>query len=155
MLTESGETIGIGGKVPGLTNPEKMFKSYRSLSTAINTGLVKTAHDCSEGGIGVTLAEMCIGGRIGATIDLDGSGDCPLWARLWGESLGRIVVAISPEHEAKFLESMSGSTTTYLGVVEDTDTLTILDGFESLINVQVSDMVQSWQGTLDMSGGEL
>ena len=155
MLTESGQTIGIGGKVPGLTNPEKLFKSYRSLSTAINTGLVKTAHDCSEGGIGVTLAEMCIGGRIGATIDLDGTGDCPLWARLWGESLGRIVVAISPEHEAKFLESMSGSTTTYLGVVEDSDTLTILDGFESLINVQVSDMVQSWQGTLDMSGGEL
>ena len=50
---------------------------------------------------------------------------------------------------------MSGSKTTYLGVVEDSDTLTILDGFESLINVQVSDMVQSWQGTLDMSGGEL
>ena len=74
---------------------------------------------------------------------------------MWGESLGRIVVAISPEHEAKFLESMSGSTTTYLGVVEDSDTLTILDGFESLINVQVSNMVQSWQGTLDMSGGEL
>ncbi len=74
---------------------------------------------------------------------------------MWGESLGRIVVAISPEHEEEFLESMSGSTTTYLGVVEESDTLAIVDGFESLINVQVSDMVQSWQGTLDMSGGEL
>ena len=155
MLTERGQSIGIGGNVPGLTNPEKLFKSYRSLSSAINTGLVKTAHDCSEGGIGVALAEMCIGGRIGATIDIDGTGDSSLWARLWGESLGRIVVAVSPEHEAKFLESMSGSITTYLGVVEDSDTLAIVDGFESLIDVQVSDMVQSWQGTLDMSGGEL
>ena len=155
MLTERGQSIGIGGNVPGLTNPEKLFKSYRSLSSAINTGLVKTAHDCSEGGIGVTLAEMCIGGRIGATIDIDGTGDSSLWARLWGESLGRIVVAVSPEHEAEFLESMSGSITTYLGVVKDSDTLTVVDGFESLINMQVSDMVQSWQGTLDMSGGEL
>ena len=155
MLRESSKTKGIGGKVPSLSNPKKLFKSYRLLSSAINSGLVKTAHDCSEGGIGVTLAEMCIGGRIGATIDLDGTGDCPLWSKLWGESLGRIVVAVSPENEAAFLESMSGCITTYLGLVEDSDTLVILDGFEPLVATSVSELVHSWQGTLDMNGGEL
>ena len=153
MLKESGTASGIGGKVPALSNPEKLFKSYKSLSSAINSGLVKTAHDCSEGGLGVALAEMCIGGRIGASIDLDGTGDCTLWSRLWGESLGRIVVAVSQENEQKFLDKMTGSKTTFLGTVDDTDALTITDGFESVISTKVQDMVQSWQKTLDMTGG--
>ena len=153
MLKENGTVAGIGGKVPALSDPEKLFKSYNSLSSAINSGLVKTAHDCSEGGLGVTLAEMCIGGRIGASIDLDGTGDCTLWSRLWGESLGRIVVAVSQENEQKFLDKMTGSTTTFLGTVEDTDALTITDGFESVISTKLQDMVQSWQNTLDMTGG--
>ena len=153
MLKESGTASGIGGKVPALSNPEKLFKSYNSLSSAINSGLVKTAHDCSEGGLGVALAEMCIGGRIGASIDLDGTADCTLWSRLWGESLGRIVVAVSQENEQKFLDKMTGSKTTFLGTVDDTDALTIADGFESVISTKVQDMVQSWQKTLDMTGG--
>ena len=153
MLKENGVAAGIGGNVPALSNPEKLFKSYSSLSSAINSGLVKTAHDCSEGGLGVALAEMCIGGRIGASIDLDGTGDCTLWSRLWGESLGRIVVAVSQENEQKFLDKMTGSKTTFLGMVEETDALTISDGFESVISTKVQDMVQSWQNTLDMTGG--
>ena len=101
----------------------------------------------------MALAEMCIGGRIGASIDLDGTGNCTLWSRLWGESLGRIVVAVSQENEQKFLDKMAGSKTTFLGMVEDTDALTIADGFESVISTKVQDMVQSWQKTLDMTGG--
>tara|TARA_B100000963_G_scaffold305863_2_gene280236 strand:+ start:4988 stop:8014 length:3027 start_codon:yes stop_codon:yes gene_type:complete len=155
MLRERDIVSGIGGNVPTLSNPDKFFKSYRSLSSAINSGIVNTAHDCSEGGLGVTLAEMCIGGRIGATIDIDGTGDCPLFSKLWGESLGRIVVTVSPDNDAKFLEAMSGSTTTYIGIVDDSDKLNISDGFDPIITMNVSDMVQSWQGTLDMSGGEL
>ena len=111
--------------------------------------------DSSEGGIGVAIAEMCIGGRIGATIDLDGTGNCTLWSRLWGESLGRIVVAVAPENEPAFLKKMADSITTYLGVVTESSELNIVDGFEPLVSIQVQDMVDSWQGTLDMSGGEL
>ena len=155
MLKEKGEAKGIGGNVPSLDNPEKLFKSYHSLSSAINSGLVKTAHDCSEGGLGVALAEMCIGGRIGAKIDIDGTGNSNLWSRLWGESLGRIIIAVSPENEAAFLNHMAGSTTTYLGTIENTQKLSILDGYDEIISADVSQMVQSWQSTLDMTGGEI
>ena len=155
MLKENGTCDGIGGTVPNLDNPEKLFKSYIALSKAINSGLIKTAHDCSEGGVGVTVAEMCIGGRIGANIDLDGTGDESLWARLWGESLGRIIIAVSPENEEKFLETMSGNTTTYLGEVTESQLLTISDGYEEIISTDVHQMVDSWQGTLDMTGGEI
>ena len=153
MMTESGHAAGIGGNVPLLTDPNRLFSSYRALSKAINSGVVKTAHDCSEGGLGVALAEMCIGGRIGAKIDIDGTGNISTWARLWGESLGRIIIAVSPQNNAKFLELMTGHTTTFLGEVEATTQLSIVDGFDELISIEVNDLVTSWQGTLDLTGG--
>ncbi len=153
MMKEQGLVDGIGGNVPNLSNPNKFFKSYKALSKAINTGLIKTAHDCSEGGVGVAIAEMCIGGRIGATIDLDGTGDSSIWSRLWGESLGRIIVAISPEKETEFLNLMSGHVTTLLGKVVNKTHLTITDGFDQIISTQIEPLVKSWQESLDMSGG--
>jgi phosphoribosylformylglycinamidine synthase len=155
MLKENGICDGIGGTVPNLDNPEKLFNSYIALSKAINSGLVKTAHDCSEGGVGVAVAEMCIGGRTGASIDLDGTGDESLWARLWGESLGRIIIAVSPENEKQFLDIMSGNITTYLGEVTESKLLNISDGYEPLISAEIQQMVNSWQSTLDMTGGEI
>ena len=153
MMTESGDAAGIGGNVPLLTDPNRLFSSYRALSKAINSGVVKTAHDCSEGGLGVALAEMCIGGRIGAKIDIDGTGNTSTWARLWGESLGRIIIAVSPQNNTKFLDIMTGHTTTLLGEVEATTQLSIVDGFDELISIEVNDLVTSWQGTLDLTGG--
>jgi len=153
MMTENGQSAGIGGNVPLLSDPDRLFSSYRALSKAINSGVVKTAHDCSEGGVGIAIAEMCIGGRIGAKIDIDGTGNTSMWARLWGESLGRIIVAVSPQNNAKFLEMMAGHTTTLLGEVEATTKLNIADGFDELISIEVNDLVTSWQGTLDLTGG--
>ena len=67
MLRENGTVEGIGGTPPQLAHPERNLTLYRALSQAIQNGLIQTAHDCSEGGVGVAVAEMCIGGRLGAT----------------------------------------------------------------------------------------
>ena len=48
---------------------------------------------------------------------------------------------------------MSGHTTTLLGEVEATTKLNIVDGFDELISIEVNDLVTSWQGTLDLTGG--
>ena len=153
MLRENGTVEGIGGTPPQLAHPERNLILYRALSQAIQNGLIQTAHDCSEGGVGVAVAEMCIGGRLGATIDLDGTGDESLWARLWGESLGRFVVAVNPSKEAEFVQWMSGQPLTFLGEAVDNNTLTITDGFEEIVSTQVEAMVASWQEALDMTGG--
>jgi phosphoribosylformylglycinamidine synthase len=153
MLKESGEASGVGGTPPQLEHPERNLAMYRALSTAIQTGLIQTAHDCSEGGVGVAVAEMCIGGRLGATIDLDGTGHESLWARLWGESLGRFVVAVKPEKEHAFLAWMSGQPTTFLGEAVEGPNLTICDGYDEILTADVEAMVASWQGALDMTGG--
>ena len=153
MMVESGRAAGIGGQVPQLPHPEQNLATYRALSTSIRAGWVRTAHDCSEGGLAVALAEMCIGGRIGATVDIDGSGEADVWGRLWGESLGRFVVAVSPQHEASFLAAMKGHPTTVLGQVVDDDVLTITDGDDALISMDVGTMATVWKGTLDLTGG--
>ena len=153
MLKEEGVSKGIGGEVPRLPHPEQNLNTYRALSAAIRNGWVRTAHDCSEGGLAVAVAEMCIGGRVGAWIDIDGTGVGDVWGRLWGESLGRIVVAVPAEHERTFLAAMKGHTTTVLGHVTESTHLEVVDGEASLISSDVGALVEAWKGTLDLTGG--
>ena len=153
MMTENGQADGVGGHVPLLPHPEQNLAAYRALSQSIRAGLVRTAHDCSEGGLAVALAEMCIGGRMGASVDIDGTGTGDVWGRLWGESLGRIIVAVSPEHEHAFLSAMKGHTTTVLGTVSASPSLTITDGDDELVDLDVETMAGLWKGTLDLTGG--
>ena len=154
MLTESGESEGIGGEVPRLPEPEKNLASYKSLTKVIQSGIVRTAHDCSEGGVAVAIAEMCIGGRCGAAIDIDGPGDADLWGRLWGESLGRILVGVKQENREEFLSQMKGNHLTYMGETTDGDTLSVWDGEDLVIEANVEEMVSAWKGSLDMNGGD-
>jgi phosphoribosylformylglycinamidine synthase II len=152
MLTESGEAAGIGGQVPLLPHPEQNLAMYRQLATAIQRGAVRTAHDCSEGGVAVAVAEMCIGGRLGANVDLDGTGAGDVWGRLWGESLGRFIVAVSPEHETTFRELMRGHRITVLGDVLDNGALHVTDGEDDVLQLEVDAMVDAWQATLALGG---
>ena len=153
MLSESGESEGIGGEVPRLPNPEKNLSSYKALTKAIQSGIVRTAHDCSEGGVAVAIAEMCIGGRCGAAIDVDGPGEADLWGRLWGESLGRILVGVKQANREEFLSMMRGQPLTYMGEVTDSDTLSVWDGDDLIIESSIDDMITAWKGSLDMTGG--
>ena len=72
-------------------------------------GVVRSAHDCAEGGLAVALAECCFeNGGIGAEIAIpaaasDGGID-RLAATLFGESASRVLVSVSPDHTASVLE---------------------------------------------------
>lgn len=151
-LFEKGEVSGIGGSVPRLENATDKFEQYQKLSQAIQKGLVRTAHDCSEGGLGVAIAEMCIAGRRGAVIDLDGLGDGDTWGRLWGESLGRIVIGVSPHHENELMDFLEGCDVHLLGIVRG-DNLEVIDGIDDLLDCNISQLTEAWQGTF--GGGEM
>jgi phosphoribosylformylglycinamidine synthase len=105
----------IHGKKTG-SPPRCDFETARTLHTTllglIQSGLVKSAHDCSEGGLAVCLAESCISqlvGRetprlIGATIDLGALKDVRLDALLFGETQSRVVVSCKPLDAVKVVE---------------------------------------------------
>jgi phosphoribosylformylglycinamidine synthase len=68
---------------------------YRALHQTISTGLVKSAHDLSEGGLAVTAAEMCIGGRLGMDLHIEP-------ALLFSEVNGCLLVEVSPKDAPSF-----------------------------------------------------
>ncbi len=84
---------------------------HQTLIGWIQSGVVKSAHDCSEGGLAVALAESCISqtvGRntprlLGAQIDLSGIASVRLDALLFGETQGRIVLSVPASQVAKVL----------------------------------------------------
>jgi len=91
------------GDVPSLDlKQEKALLD--TLLAAIDKGLVQSAHDCSEGGIAVALAESCITDKnIGATIKLDDK-NIRKDALLFGETQSRVIVSAKPKDADKILE---------------------------------------------------
>lgn len=92
------------GKVAGRT-PEIDLAMEKKLHDAIlegiRSGLVRSAHDCAEGGLAVALAECAInsaGESLGAEIVFDAADPIPA---LFGESQSRVVVSYAPENEEK------------------------------------------------------
>ena len=73
---------------------------YRNLHRAIRAGLVRACHDVSEGGLAVALAEMCIGGRLGAVVTALPHDDTS--TALFAESASRLVVEVAPGDVERF-----------------------------------------------------
>ncbi len=74
----------------------------------IQEGLIQSAHDCSDGGLAVTIAECCFSPQVaegkvtGATIQLNTDG-LRLDALLFGESPSRVVLSVLPDHADRVL----------------------------------------------------
>jgi phosphoribosylformylglycinamidine synthase len=77
------------------------LRTYRALEKAIRMGLVRSVHDVSDGGMGVTLAESAFAGGLGAEIDLARVPQAGVFRDdylLFSESQSRFVVTVSQEH---------------------------------------------------------
>ena len=83
------------------------LQRYRSLFRCIQDGLIESCHDLSEGGLGVALAEMAIGGGLGAEINLkDAVGNIAHDdVLLFSESIGRFLIEVKPENEQQVTNS--------------------------------------------------
>ena len=95
----------VAGNAPSL-NLEAESLLHTTVLTAIQQGLVKSAHDCSEGGLAIALAECCISGDniVGAFINLD--SDIRKDSLLFGESQSRVIIS-SDEISAKKIEALA------------------------------------------------
>ncbi|HEX4457275.1 MAG TPA: phosphoribosylformylglycinamidine synthase subunit PurL, partial [Polyangia bacterium] len=88
------------GKPPAL-DVERELAVGQACQALVRAKLLASAHDCSEGGLAVTVAESCLGAAhpLGATIKLDDAMRPDLL--LFGEAASRIVVSFRPEREAE------------------------------------------------------
>jgi len=72
----------------------------------VRASLVSSAHDCSLGGLAVTLAECCVAGRLGALVALPLTPPAPApvawnWGVLFGETSGRYLVSVPAERKGE------------------------------------------------------
>lgn len=79
------------------------LKLHQTLLSAIKAGLISAAHDVSDGGLSVAVAEMAIFGKIGATVDLsDLTALTSMEEVLYSEAQSGVVVAVNPLNTVAF-----------------------------------------------------
>jgi phosphoribosylformylglycinamidine synthase II len=93
---------GDGGEVPDVDLP-KMKETMDKLLKAMDAGLVRSCHDCSDGGIAVAVAEMCISGDIGAEVSV------PNEIILYSESNSRWIAEVSEKNREEFKKILGDS----------------------------------------------
>jgi phosphoribosylformylglycinamidine synthase subunit PurL len=107
----------LGGRPPAVdTGAERALAEV--LAGAASRGLLAAAHDLSDGGLAVALAECCLAGGQGAVVSLPGDE----FVALFSESTARAVVATAPgaQHEFAELCSAHGVPASVIGVTGGT-----------------------------------
>jgi len=159
LLGELGDEMGgshylkvlFGRKegIPPHVDFTKELALHDTLRALIRKGLVKSAHDCAEGGLAVTLAESCICGKktLGAEIDFGATGLQPE-VLLFNESQTRVVLSVAPENaEATLaLAREAGVPARRIGTVGGVQLAIKADGTET--RWKIADLSGTWYGSI-------
>jgi phosphoribosylformylglycinamidine synthase subunit PurL len=94
----------LGGRPPAVDLAAEQALA-EVLVTAAAAGLLAGAHDLSDGGLAVALAEACLASGTGAAVTLPGDA----FTFLFSESAGRALVAVAPGSETAFAELCAGA----------------------------------------------
>lgn len=153
----------VGKNVPKV-KPDESKKNMIALSQAIHhpklgkLRMVRSCHDCSEGGIGVAAAEMAFSGDLGMKIDLRNIPKSEDVVRndmaLFSESNSRFIVEVPKEVKTEFETFMEseGADFALLGKVTDDERFEVI-GFDGNVAVSATiyDLKEAWQKTLRWS----
>jgi phosphoribosylformylglycinamidine synthase II len=141
----------IGNGVPEV-DAKKARPLYEALHRAIRAGLVASCHDCSDGGLGVALAETGFAGGLGLEVRL---GEIPAEGierddeLLFSESQSRFVVTVSPESRSAFEAFLTGAAYARIGEVIQEEVLKV-DGLggKRIIEEDLAALKAAWQKPL-------
>jgi phosphoribosylformylglycinamidine synthase len=140
----------VGDRVPKLDLSAELAAQTACLSAA-QKGLLRSAHDCSDGGLAVALAECCFSSlnreALGADIDITGEYD--IVTRLFSESPSRIIISFDQASLGDIEEVMAAAACqmTLLGNV-GSDFLRIESDGEEIIQLDVTEMEKAWRSSL-------
>ncbi|HYO90812.1 MAG TPA: AIR synthase-related protein, partial [Pyrinomonadaceae bacterium] len=139
------------GRVPALDMERERAVQDACLRGA-EAGLLRSAHDCADGGLAVALAESCFSSLnrpgLGADVELPSSalsGE----AHLFSESPSRIIISFEEAllNQIKEIAASAGCPLRLLGRVT-TDRLRITAGGEELISLNTNELEGAWRSSL-------
>ena len=118
---------------------------------AAEAGFLRSAHDCSDGGLAVALAECCFSSLNGPPFgaDIDVTGEYDIATRLFSETPSRIIVSFD-ESSLGDIEEIGAAAScpmTLLGTV-GSDRLRIESDGEEVIQLDVAEMENAWRSSL-------
>jgi phosphoribosylformylglycinamidine synthase len=137
---------------PPLLNMDTEKALHECVLALVRGGLVQSAHDCSDGGVAVTLAESCFSGpdrKLGAVIKLS-PGRLRKDAVLFGESQSRVVLSAKPVHRQAIFDHAKrlGVPAEVIGSVAG-DRLTISLGDATMVDVPVTMLHDRWSLSIE------
>lgn len=125
--------------IPGIS--ENAPALYRTLHQAILQGWVRSCHDLSEGGLAVAAAEMCIGGRLGLTMELEAEDTL---RALFGETNGSLLVEVEPGNSAAFEKLFANLPSQRIAIVDAEPNFVIKKAGKEISFAPVEDLVTVW-----------
>jgi phosphoribosylformylglycinamidine synthase len=141
----------IGNNVPRV-DAARAKELYRRLNKSTEEGLVASCHDCSDGGIGVALAETAFAGGLGMEIDL---GKAPATGvdrddlLLFSETQSRFVVTISPNKKDAFENAFEGMAYGLLGEITSAPIFSAIGlSGRKIIRADIQDLKEAWKRPL-------
>ncbi|MCL4221454.1 MAG: phosphoribosylformylglycinamidine synthase subunit PurS [Phycisphaerales bacterium] len=155
-----GQRTDSGGPVdsPALVDLRRGRSAAQAVASLITSGRVRAAHDISDGGLLVALAEMLIAGStperpIGANIALQRAG--PDVSELFGETPSTFLLEIEPPRDDADRRAVIdhfrrvGVLADFIGDLTDTGMLEVQTSSSGRSVIPVSDLAAAWLGTLD------
>jgi phosphoribosylformylglycinamidine synthase subunit PurL len=135
--------------------PQLDLDAERAVQTAClraaENGLLRSAHDCSDGGLAVALAECCFSSNNRAAFgaDIDITGEYDLATRLFSETPSRIIISFDQANLGDIEEIVAAASCpmTLLGNV-GSDSLRIESDGEEVIQLDISEMENPWRSSL-------
>ena len=152
-ISEYAELIAASkddGRVPVLDLKAELAVQTACLRGAA-AGLLRSAHDCSDGGLAIALAECCFSSlnrpAVGADIDITGEFDVA--TRLFGETPSRIIISFDQSALGNLEEitAAAGCPMTVLGKV-GSDLLRIESDGETFMELRVAEIETAWRSSL-------
>ncbi|MDR0953011.1 MAG: phosphoribosylformylglycinamidine synthase subunit PurL [Elusimicrobiota bacterium] len=149
----AAQILGIKDTFVPVVDAKSALAAYKKIYGAMQKGLIKTAHDLSQGGLAGALAEMAFSGGLGAEINLNAlpcKGKLSDGQKLFSESASRIILEASPKDAAAISKALKGSVFVKIGKVSEGKKLVVKYGKKEIIAQDINKLKKSWQSTAVM-----
>ncbi|MGB2578676.1 phosphoribosylformylglycinamidine synthase [Elusimicrobium simillimum] len=143
--------LGIKNSFTPTVDTASAMAAYKKIYSAMQKGIVRAAHDLSQGGLAAGLAEMCFSGGLGADINLKKIPSAKLndAQKLFSESASRIILEVPAKDAKAFAKIMAGVKFAKIGKVTAGKNLQITtDGKKVVLSESLAKLKNSWQKTL-------
>jgi phosphoribosylformylglycinamidine synthase II len=136
---------------PPLCNLEAERNAIDALLEAIDEGAVESAHDCSDGGLAVAIAEACIANRdaqLGADVDLSGAAQLSARAMFFSETQARYVLSSSVPADVERIMERRGVPVARIGTVSSREAGLRIRYNERVIHADIDDVSSAWHNAI-------